>query len=128
MKVLSCALVLISAAFVVAQEKNEWRHIFTYDDGTVLELNTSKVTFGLGEIGRVMFRVIWARPEKLTGRPAVEYKTRLETVEFNCTRRRIRRTEMILLDVEGKPVYSWAGQMSDEWEEPKTKTMMSRVF
>jgi hypothetical protein len=124
----SCALLLIVAVFVVAQEKNEWRRIFTYEDGTVLELNTSKVTFGLGKIGRVKLRVVWAKPEKVTGMPGVEYKTRLETVEFKCTQRRFRRDEMILLDTQGKPVYSYTGKMSDEWEELRPKSLMNRVF
>jgi hypothetical protein len=109
-------------------QETEWRRIFTYEDGTVLELNTAKVTFGLGGIGRVKLRVVWAKPEKMTQGPAIYYKTRVETVEFKCTKRQFRRDEMTLLDGEGKAVYSYHGQITDEWEQPKPKTLMDRIF
>jgi hypothetical protein len=128
LKFYACALLLITAAFAVTQEKTEWRSVFKYEDGTSLELNTSKVTFGLGEIGRVKLRVVWAKPERLAGTPTVEYKTRLETVEFKCTQKRFRHVEMILFDAEGKAVYSWTGKMADEWQQPKPRTLMARVF
>jgi hypothetical protein len=35
---------------------------------------------------------------------------------------------MTLLDVEDKPVYSVTGKPTEEWEAPKTKSLMSRVF
>ena len=129
MKILSYTLLLLLLrAFVAAQEKSEWRRIFTYEDGTVLELNTAKVRFGLGEIGRVKLRVVWALPDSVPGKSALQYKTRLETIELKCSQRRFRRYDMTLLDFEDKPVYSFTGKPTDEWEEPKPRSLMNRVF
>lgn len=121
-------LLLMLPAFVAAQEKTVWRRIYTYEDGTVLELNTAKVTFGLEEIGRVKFRVVWATPDKVPGKPEVKYRTRLETVELKCSQRRYRRYDMTLLDLSDQPVYSYTGTITDEWQAPKAKSLMSRVF
>ena len=35
---------------------------------------------------------------------------------------------MTLLDFENKPVYSFTGKSTDEWEQPKPKSLMNRVF
>jgi hypothetical protein len=128
LKSLPCILLLLLPAFVSAQERNEWRRIFTYEDGTVLELNTAKVTFGPGEIGRVKFRVVWAQPDNVPGKPGVQFKTRLETIELKCSQRRFRRYDMTLLDLQDKPVYTYTGKTTDEWEEPKAKNVMNRIF
>ncbi|HXM35663.1 MAG TPA: hypothetical protein VN920_10780, partial [Pyrinomonadaceae bacterium] len=69
-------LLLLLPALVVAQEKSDWRRIYTYEDGTVLELNTAKVTFGLGEIGRVKFRLVWTTPDSVPGKAGLQYRTR----------------------------------------------------
>ena len=128
LKFLPAIPLLLLTAFVAAQEKSEWRRIYTYEDGTVLELNTAKVTFGPGELGRVSFRVVWATPDKVPGKPGAQYKTRWETIEFKCSERRFRRYDMTLLDLQDKPVYSFTGKATDEWEQPKAKSLMSRVF
>jgi hypothetical protein len=128
MKLLPYAFFLVLPTLLVAQEKDEWRRVFKYEDGTLIELNASKVAFGLGQVGRVRFRVVWAKPQSPKGLPGRAYKTHLETVEFKCAERRFRRAEIILLDPQGSPVYSYKGEMADEWEGVKPKTMIHRVY
>jgi len=108
---------------LAAQGKDEWRRVVKYEDGSIIELNASHVTFGVGKIGRVWVRVVWAKPQSLKGDPASTYKTHLETLEFNCARGQFRRVEMTLLDPAGKPVYSYKGALTDEWEDVKPRTM-----
>lgn len=131
MKLLLCTLLLILSAFVGAQGKDQWRRVFKYEDGSIIELNTSEVTFvGLGQIGRtgrVRFRVVWAKPQSPRGLPEVKYKTHLETVEFKCEEKRFRRVQVTLLDPEGKSVYSYQGEMKGEWERVMPNTMFNRI-
>jgi hypothetical protein len=127
MKILSCALLIMMPAFLGPQEKDEWRPIFKYEDGSVIELNASKVRFGLGDLAQVQFRLIWAKPESLKGISGGSYKTRIENVEFKCKERKFKRSEMTLLDPEGKPV-PYKGEITGEWEEAKPKSIMIRVF
>ena len=128
MKLLSCALWLTLPAAPAGQEADEWRRILKYEDGTVIELNTSRVTFGTAYSGRVRFRVVWAEPQSLKGLPETTYKTHLETVELKCRERRFRRAEITLLDADGKRVYFHEGESADAWEEVKPKRMMNVII
>ena len=128
MKLLPCALLLLLPSLPAAQEKDEWRRVVKYEDGTVIELNASRVTFGLGQIGRVRLRVTWARPRTMKEAPGGTYKTHLETVEFKCAERRFRRDEITLLDADGKSIYSYEGEETGEWEAVKPKTMMYKII
>jgi hypothetical protein len=128
MRLLPCALALMLPVVLAAQEKDEWRRVAKYEDGSYIELNASRVTFGGGEVGRVRVRVVWAKPQSLKGAPAATYKTHLETVEFKCRQRQFRSLELTLLDPTGKPVYSYEGPATGAWVEVKPKTMPYRIL
>jgi hypothetical protein len=126
MRILVCALWVLPA-FIVAQEKDSWRRIYTYDD-SVIEMNTARVTFGAGNIGRVRFRTVWSKPAALTEKPGVKYKSRLETIEFKCVENRYRIYETTLLDPKGKTIESSEVDVSEEWKPVKPGGMMRRLF
>lgn len=126
MRLLPCALLL--PALLAAQVKDEWRRVAKYEDGSYIELNASRVTFGVGETAKVRFRVIWVKPQTLKGVSGPTYKTHLETIEFNCKERRFRRVELTLLDAAGKTVYAYDGPPTGAWEAVKPKTVPHRII
>jgi hypothetical protein len=128
MRLFTCALVLMLPALPSTQERDEWRRVAKYEDGSYIELNASRVTFGLGEGGRVRVRVVWAKPQSLKGSPDATYKTRLETVEFKCRQKQFRRLDLTLLDPAGRPVYTYEGPETGAWLDVKPKTMPYRIL
>jgi hypothetical protein len=120
-------LLLWVSVFTVAQEKDEWRRVYTMEDA-VIDMNTSKVTFGDKRIGRVRFRWVLKKPEALKEMPGVSYKSRLETIEFKCYEERYRLDETTLLDAKGKVIRSDEQDPLAEWKAVKPGGMMERLF
>ena len=127
MRILTSILLLLLAASVMAQEKDKWQRIYTFDD-SVIEINASAVTFVDNSTGRVTFRTVWSKPQTLRDRSDVKYKTRLETMEFKCAERRYRSYEVTLLDSKGKPVQSYEMDKTEEWKHLKSGGMMEKLF
>jgi hypothetical protein len=112
---------------IAAQGKDKWRRIYTYDDSTI-EMNMSRVTFGLGDDGRVIFRTVWSKPGVLKEMPGAQYKSRHETIEFRCSERRYRVIESTFFDPKGKPIKTVELDPSTKWEFVKRGGMMERLF
>jgi hypothetical protein len=151
MRVLLCALFLLPSVLFAAQgEKPKWQRVYTGED-SIIEIDTSKVTFVEYstarkvtfnyKTGRVAFRTILSKPEAMNEDPAVKYKTRLETIEFQCNetskvelRRypplsigRYRHYETTLQDDKGKVVKTYGRGASEEWKEVKFGSMMAKL-
>lgn len=128
MRIITCALLLLMlAVLIAAQEKDKWRRIYTYEDSTIA-MNVSRVTFGLGDDGKVMFRTVWSKPVALKETPGAQFKSRVETIEFRCAERRFRISEATLFDSDGKAVKSYEVDPSTKWEFVKSGGMMERLF
>jgi hypothetical protein len=125
------------AVLLAAQgEKEKWQRVYTGED-SIIEINVSKVTFVeynvsrtvtfSTSIGRVGFRTTLSKSEALKETPAVKYKSRLETIEFNCVANRYRLHEATLLDEKGKIVKAFGWDPSAEWREIKHGGMMEKL-
>ena len=139
MKALTCALLLTLPTLLHAQdEKEKWQRVYTSED-SVIEMNLSKVTFGTAHIGRVRFRTIYSQPQTLNEKPVVKYKSRLETIEFQCEMHavrygyypanatRYRLFEGALLDAKGKAIKSLEWDPSEAWREVRFGSMMEKL-
>jgi hypothetical protein len=139
MRVLPCALLLMSSVLSAAQEKKEkWQRVYTGED-SIIEIDISKVTFVEYNVsrkvtfaysaGRVGFRTIYSKPEALKEKPGVKYKSRLETIEFNCAANaaRYRLYEATLLDEKGKVIKTFGWDPSAEWKETTHGGMMDKL-
>lgn len=114
--------------FPVAQEaKDKWQRVYTGDD-VIIEINILKVTFGEKKIGRVRFRTVLSRPQQVKETPAVQYKSRLEIIEFKCAERQYRIYQTTLLDLKGNVIDSYEGDISEEWKTLKPGGMMQKLF
>ena len=117
-------------------EKEKWRGVYTGED-SIIEIDVSKVAFveynvsrkvAFGyRIGRVDFRTILSKPEALKEKLGVKYRSRLETIEFNCAANRGRLYEATLLDEKGKVIGTFAWDLSAEWKEIKHGGMMDKL-
>src|SRR5215212_3094611 len=105
MRMMACVLwLLLSACPVVAQEKSQWRRVYTYDDA-VIELEEIKLSFG--NFGRVRFRTVFDKPKALRESPGVKYKSQIEDTELMCAQRQYRVNETTFLDARGRVVRSY---------------------
>ena len=128
MRILVCALLFLLPCPALAQERDKWERVYTLEDATIA-MNATKVEFGEGGTGRVQFRWNFSKPQSLGGPSDTKYKTRVETVEFNCNRRRYRLTAYTLLDGKGKVVLSKELLPEErEWKFVKAGGMMERLL
>lgn len=125
--ILSALLLLWLSIFVAAQEKEQWRRVYTLDDATI-EMNAAQVTYGERKIGRVTFRWTWSKLQRLGETPEVKYKTRLEITEFRCEERRYRTYETRLLDSNGKTLRTIEQDPLAEWKAVKFGSIMEKLF
>jgi hypothetical protein len=117
---------LLLVALVPAQEKDKWERVYTLEDATIA-MNSTAVEVAEGGLGRVRFRWNFSKPQSLDD--SSKYKTRIETVEFNCDRRRYRLVAYTLLDSKGKAVFTKELEESErEWKSVKAGGMMERLF
>lgn len=137
MRSLFCALLLVPTVLFAAQEqKQKWQRVYTGED-SIIEIDISKVTFVENNesrsgtfsynTGRVGFRTIFSKPEALKEKPGVKYKSRVETIDFNCATNRYRSHEANLLDEKGKVIKTFGWDPSAEWKEIKRGGMMDKL-
>src|SRR5881394_2809431 len=95
MKVLAIALLFTIPILLATQaEKEQWQRVYSGED-MIIDIDNSKVifvedhvwrkvTFALTRVGRVRFRTIYSHLQRLKEDGGINYKTRIETIEFNC--------------------------------------------
>ena len=127
----------MSSLLTAAQEKKEkWQRVYTGED-SIIEIDISKVTFVENNVpgkvtfdyhtGRVGFRTILSKPEALKEKTGLKYKSRVETIDFNCATNRYRSYEATLLDEKGKVIKTFGWDPSAEWKEIKHGGMMDKL-
>ena len=96
-------LLVVSTISLTAQKNPEWSRVYTLDEG-IVEINTSLVTRISEDITRVRFRWTFHQPQVWTGDPQEKYKSRLEVMEFNCSRRAYRPYHFTFFDAAGNTI------------------------
>ncbi|HEX8176047.1 MAG TPA: surface-adhesin E family protein [Pyrinomonadaceae bacterium] len=129
MRILIYALIfLLPYSAAATQEKEKWERVYTLEDATIA-MNSTKVELKGADLGRVQFRWNFSKPQPVGDGSEAKYKTRVETVEFNCSRRRYRLTAFTLLDSKGKAVLSKELTREElEWKFVKAGGMMERLL
>ncbi len=118
---------LLSSISLAAQQLPEWSRVYTFDE-SIIEMNTTLVTFGGKDIGRVRLRWTYDQPETLSGEPQVKYKSRLEVMEFNCSQQRYRLYEVTLFDEAGRAIRKEEINPPDEWRTVRFGSVMESIF
>lgn len=128
MRILICALMLLLPWAAATQERDRWERVYTLEDATIA-INSTKVELTGGGLGRVQFRWNFSEAQPVGEGSEAKYKTRVETVEFNCNRRRYRLTTFTLLDSKGKMVLSKELEPWQlEWRFVKAGGMMEKLL
>jgi hypothetical protein len=117
---------LLSSTCLTAQVP-EWYRVYTFDE-SIIEMNTSQVTFGGKDIGRVRFRWTFDKPEALSGKPELKYRSRLEVMEFNCSQRRYRPYDLTFFDTAGKVIRHEEMNPPVEWRTVTFGSVMEKLF
>jgi hypothetical protein len=112
---------------VLAQEKDKWKRVYTYDD-SVVEINESKLKQVDERAALADFRTVYSDQQPLRGKPGVKYKSRFETIEFRCTSGQYRVTEVKLLDSKGKTIDSYQMTEDEDWKSTKSGGMMQKLL
>lgn len=120
-------VILLSSTSLFSQQLPTWYRVYTFDE-SIVEMNTSKVTFGGKDIARVRFRWTFDRPEALSGEPQLRFKSRLEVIEFNCSDKRFRPYEITLFNSAGKIVRREEMNPPGEWHTVTSGSMMEKLF
>ncbi len=119
-------VILLSSTCLTAQVP-EWYRVYTFD-ASIIEMNTSQVTFGGKDIGRVRFRWTFDQLEPMSGEPQLRYKTRLEVMEFNCALRRYRLYDLTFFDASGKSIRHEEMNPPVEWRTVAFGSVMEKLF
>lgn len=120
-------VILLSSTALTAQKLPEWYRVYTFDE-SIVEMNTSLVTFISKDISRVRFRWTFDRLEALNGEPKQKYKSRLEVIEFNCSEQRYRPYHLTFLDATGNIVRLEEMNPPGEWRTATSGSMMEKLF
>jgi hypothetical protein len=120
-------VILLSSTSLPAQQLPEWYRVYTFDE-SIIEMNTSLVTFISKDVYRVRFRWTFDHPEALNGEPQVKYKSRLEVMEFNCSEQRYRPYHLTFFDAAGNIVRLEEMHPPREWRTVTFGSVMEKLF
>jgi len=100
---LSLALFL-SFVTAKAQLSPEWERVHTFDD-SFIEINTSLLNHISKDVWRLRFRWTFTEPQQLSVTPSLQYQSRLEVKEFNCSDKLARTYHVTFLNSTGGIVH-----------------------
>jgi len=119
-------LLLFTSTSLTAQQLPEWYRVYTFDE-SIIEMNTSLVTFISKDVTRVRFRWTFDHPQALRGEPQLKYKSRLEVMEFNCSLQQYRPYHLTFFDSAGNMV-PLDENLPGEWRTVTSGSMIEKLF
>jgi len=123
--ILITLLVVQCASTISAQSTPLWERVYTFDD-SIIEMNSSLITHGGRDITRVRFRWTFDQPETLSDQTQRRYKSQLEVLELDCSRKRYRPYEISYFDAAGNLLRKDEMNPPVDWREPAG--MMQRLY
>lgn len=123
---LVCCLFASSVSNAI-HAKVPWQRVYTGAD-SIIELNTSSLRFEPGNILRAEFRTVFSKPEHTSGEKQVEYKTRMEKIDFRLSDRRYRFFEISLLNSDGKAIQTKTADGSEDWRLLRPGGITERLY
>ena len=125
---LASILLLLPVLHSHAQEKEKWERVYTFDDATIA-MNTTTVTFTEDGMGVARFRWNWSKLQPVGDASGAKYRSRVESIEFDCAKRRYRLREFTLFDDKSKSILSReVDEEPLEWKFLKPGGMMERLY
>ncbi|HXQ33299.1 MAG TPA: surface-adhesin E family protein, partial [Anaerolineales bacterium] len=119
------SLFLSLALFVsaTAQTSPEWKRVHTFDD-SFIEMNTSLWTHASKDVKRVRFRWTFTQPQQLSD--TLQYQSKLEVKEINCSEKRTRTYQVTFFNSRGGIVHT--EDKLGEWRSASSSGMLQKMF
>ncbi|HYG79860.1 MAG TPA: surface-adhesin E family protein [Pyrinomonadaceae bacterium] len=126
-KTLAALALILAPTTLNAQEKREWYRVYTFEE-SVIEMNTQLVSFSGKSTGRVRFRWSFEKPQRWGAKGGVEYRSRLEVVEFDCKEKRYRHSALTLFDASGRTVHAEEMDWFGPWTPVAYQSFTNRLY
>jgi len=129
MKFLFLVLILVFTQTAVrSQTLPEWFRVHTFDDKSIIELNTNYVMFSTDKTGRVKLRWTYTKPQNLSRDSQIQYQSILQETAFDCQNKMYRSYETKWYDAERKLLQTVNPKQSEEWQRISSSGIMGKLF
>jgi hypothetical protein len=126
MKAIFLLLLLLALCTPIAGQKlPKWYRVYTFQE-SVIDMDTANVVVG-GDIGRVLFRWRFDRPQTSKTDSRLKYQSKLETIEFRCADQLYRTFRIDFLDSAGKLLRSELISSPFKWRPIHWSDFMAKM-
>jgi hypothetical protein len=127
MQTIACLLCLLPLQTYAVQEEDKWQRLYSFDTATV-DISTTNIWFGSDFTGRVRFRLMLSKPERVSGNGKATYQVVIETMELRCDQRQYRVVDVKRYDRKGKLVDAGMAQPASAWKAVESGGMMDKYI
>lgn len=113
---------------VLAQTLPEWLRVHTFDDKSIIELNSDYVMFSSDKTSRVRFRWTYVEPQDLGGKAKIEYQSLISEYRFDCQAKRFQIFSNQFFDTGGELVHSVVFKPTDEWRSARYSKTVAKLI
>jgi len=129
MKLLLLILILFLAqTAAMSQTLPEWFRVHTFDDKSVIELNTDYVMFSTDKTGRVRFRWIYAESQNLNRDSRIQYQSVIQEIAFDCENQKYSIYETKWFNGEGKLLQTAKAKPDENWKFVRSPSIMTELY
>ncbi|HVE55382.1 MAG TPA: surface-adhesin E family protein [Pyrinomonadaceae bacterium] len=125
--IIGFAVILLQTP-IFSQTLPEWFRVHTFDDKSIVELNTDYVMFSTDKTGRVRFRWTYVEPQNLGGKEQIKYQSLISEYRFDCQEKRFQIYTNQYLDAQGKLIHSASYDPSNEWRSARSGTIIKKLI
>jgi hypothetical protein len=119
---------LLMQIAALAQTLPEWFRVHTFDDKSIVELNTNYVMFSTTKTERVRFRWIYDKPQNLSRDSKIQYHSILQEIAFDCRNNKYRIYETKYFDADEKLIQTVSPKETGEWKAVYSGKIIGKLF
>jgi len=129
MRIVMCAMALlfVSVSDASAQEKEQWKRLYTTEEA-VVEMDVNNVVFSSDFTGRVWFRLSYAKGQPNPPGQGGKYNRVIEAMEFRCPASLYRVFSTKRFDTKGNLIGKDNVAPDPIWKPVETGSMLYRLF
>ena len=120
--------VILFQTSIFSQTLPEWLRVQTFDDKSIVELNTDYVMFSTDKTGRVRFRWTYIELQNLGGKEQIKYQSLISEYRFDCQENRFQIYTNQFFDAQGKLVHSAVYKPTDEWRSARSSNTVKKLI
>jgi len=113
---------------IFSQTLPEWFRVHTFDDKSMVELNTDYVMFSTDKTNRVRFRWTYVEQQNLSGKEQIKYQSLISEYRFDCQEKRFQIHTNQFFDAQGKLIHSLSYDPANEWRSARYSTIIKKLI